>query len=263
MSRLPLPPGPSRLDGGDLPVVSRDDVLAVLPAFVRKADSAPVRDALFAALHWILLKYQERAGYAATQCDIARATGIYLEGLCEDRGVYRQPGETDHALRARALTTPDLVTPEAILAAANAILGPHTRIKAQLAESLLDRWFVHDGSAKWHSFVGANPQYLVRLYPDDAVANDGFVRPGSRIGGAWAFSDRIGRYFVLRVPVLGGGHAFVPRAHVFGGGHRAGLFLFKNAAEALGVYGAIVNAVERIKAHSIRWALVADPSLVR
>jgi hypothetical protein len=264
MPALPLPRGPVVPAGGDLPVVRDEDVLAVLPAFVRQSDTAPVRDALVAALTEILLRYQELAGYAAAQCDIARATGVYLDGLCEDRGVYRQPGETDEQLRARALTTPELVTPAAILAAANTILAPYTTIEAQLAESILDRWYVQDGSATWHSFVDANPQYLKRLYPEDAARNDGFVRPGSRIGGAWAFSDRIGRYFVLRVPVLtglGNAHGFVPQAFVFGGGHRRGWFLFRDPSSALSVYQAISSAVNRVKGHSVRWLLLADPSL--
>jgi hypothetical protein len=36
------------------------------------------------------------SAYAARQCDITRATGIYLESLCREHGVYKQ--------RARATT---------------------------------------------------------------------------------------------------------------------------------------------------------------
>ncbi len=39
-------------------------------------------------------------------------------------------------------TVPTLVTPAAILAAANAILGAYTAVQAQYAESILDRWYV-------------------------------------------------------------------------------------------------------------------------
>ncbi|MGH7298102.1 MAG: hypothetical protein ACRELB_24395, partial [Polyangiaceae bacterium] len=101
--------------------VTSADVLAVLPAFVRQSDTAPVRDALAAALACILVRYRELSAYSAQQCDITRATGIYLESLCNEHGVYKQDGENDDALRARALTTPNLVTPQAILAAANAV----------------------------------------------------------------------------------------------------------------------------------------------
>jgi hypothetical protein len=255
------------------PVTSEADVLAVLPAFVRQRDSAEVRDAILAGLTAILVRYQELTRYAASQCDLLTATGIYLEGLCEDREVFKQPGESDDALRARALTTPDLVTPAAILAAANTILARYTPVEAEYGESVLDRWYVQDGTARWHSFIGANPQYLRRLYADDAVANGGFVRPNARMGGAWAFGDRIGRYFVLRVPVLTGltkSHACIlrgPGGTFVGDGKNAsgleargrmGLFTFESPNTALGVYGAIASAINRIKGHSIRWQLIAD-----
>jgi hypothetical protein len=261
--------------------VTSADVLAVLPAFVRQSDTAPVRDALAAALACILVRYRALSSYSARQCDITRATGIYLESLCNEHGVYKQDGESDDALRARALTTPSLVTPQAILAAANAILGLYTNVQARYAESVLDRWFLSDGTAGWHSFIGSQPQYLARLYPADAAANGGFVRPNSELGGAWAFGDQVGRFFILRVPVLTGlidTHAFVaadllaPRdARSFvGDGSNAsgsetsgviGMFVYQDPSTALAVYQAIVNAITRIKGQSVRWALLADPKL--
>jgi hypothetical protein len=246
-------------------------VLAVLPAFVRRSDSAAVRDAIVAALAVILLRYEELSGYAADQCDIATATGIYLDGVCDDRGVYRQLRESDHDLRARALTTPDLVTPAAILAAANSILARYTSIQAHYAESVLDRWFVGDGTETWRSFVGASPTYFARLYPADAAANDGFVRPNSTIGGAWSFEDQLGRHFIRRVPALDGlssGHTLLTDgadgAFVMEGASpaNAGLFVPADDASALSVLQSIVSAVNRIKGHSVRWTLVSDPDLV-
>jgi hypothetical protein len=255
--------------------VTDADVLAVLPAFVRRSDSAVVRDALTSALVHIIRRYRTLSAYAAKQCDITRATGIYLESLCAEHGVWKQSGESDDQLRARALTVPALVTPAAILAAANTILSLYTRVGAQYAESILDRWFVSDGTAPWHSFVGAQPQYLARLYPADAAANGGFVRPSSEIGGAWAFADTAGRFFVLRVPVLTGladAHAFVAAdltapadARVFVGDGSskasAGMFIYQSPSTALAAYQAIVNAINRIKGHSVRWVLLADPKL--
>jgi hypothetical protein len=261
--------------------VTASDVLAVLPGFVRQSDSAPVRDALAAALVAIIARYRQLSAYSAAQCDITRATGVYLESLCRERGIYKQSGETDDQLRARALTTPDLVTPEAILAATNSILAAYTSVGAQYAESALDRWFVQDGSAPWHSFIGAQAQYFARLYPADAAANAGFVRPSSEIGGAWAFADRRGRFFVLRVPVLTGlaeAHNFVAadahvptdvRCFVADGSNASdsessgalGMFVYQSPSTALAVYQAIANAVSRIKGHSVRWLLLADPKL--
>jgi hypothetical protein len=255
--------------------VTDADVLAVLPAFVRRSDSAPVRDALASALVHVLRAYRKLSGYAAQQCDITRATGIYLESLCAEHGIFKQGGETDDQLRVRALTTPDLVTPAAILAAANTVLALYTAGRAQYAESAQDRWFVHDGTAGWHSFIGAQPQYFARLYPADAAANGGFVRPSSEIGGAWVFGDACGRFFVLRVPVLTGladAHAFVaadqtapPDARSFVGDGSskasAAMFVYVSPSTALAAYQAIANAVNRIRAHSVRWMLLADPKL--
>jgi hypothetical protein len=307
MAKLPasLPIVPS---AGDLPVESSDEVLALLPAFVRATDSAPVRDGIAAGLAAILKRHQLLAAYSAAQSDLLRATGLYLEGLCDDLGVIRHDGEEQEALRGRALTTPDLVTPEAILAAANALLAPWTRGHAQYIESGLDRLFISDGTADWHSFVGASPSYPDRLYPDDAVRNGGDVRAQSDPGGAWIFSDNIGRFFVLRVPLvaavdvplayagskLAASDADVPER---GGAEPAaypplaagdlppasggrGLFiadgsdasaaesdgsvatfLFAALSDPLSIYQAVATAVERIKGHSIRWALVSDPRL--
>jgi hypothetical protein len=263
------------------PIVTSTDVLAVLPAFVRQSDSAPVRDALAAALARILVRYRNLSAYSAQQCDITRATGIYLESLCNEHGVYKQDGESDDSLRARALTVPTLVTPAAILAAANAILGAYTATEAQYAESILDRWYVTDGTLAWHSFIGAQAQYFARLYPADAAANGGFVRPNSELGGAWAFADQVGRFFILRVPVLTGltdAHAFVAadlvapadaRSFAADGSNASGsetsgalgMFIYQSPSTALAVYQAIVNAVTRIKGQSVRWALLADPKL--
>jgi hypothetical protein len=261
--------------------VTQADVLTVLPAFVRQSDTAPVRDALAAALVAIIARYRQLSSYSAAQCDITRATGIYLESLCREHGVFKQPGETDEQLRARALTAPELVTPQAILAAANTVLAPYTKVQAQYAESVLDRWYVQDGTAVWHSFVGAQAQYFSRLYPADAAANGGFIRPNSEIGGAWAFADQVGRFFMLRVPVLTGltdTHAFLAsdvaspvslRSFVADGSNASGsesigalgMFVYQGPSTALAVYQAIVNAVSRIRGHSVRWALLADPQL--
>jgi hypothetical protein len=95
------------------------------------------------------------------------------------------------------------VTPASIVAAANAILAPVTSVQAQYFESVLDRLYLTDGTLPWHSFVGTvSPTYFDRLYRDDAGVN-GTQVPNREPGGGWVFGDEIGRYFVLRVPVVG------------------------------------------------------------
>jgi hypothetical protein len=266
-----------------LPVTGDADVRAVLPAFLRPYDAAPVRDAIFAALTQILLTYQRRAAHAAAQSDILRAVGRGLTQACAERGIYRQAGELDHALRARALTVPNLVTPAAVLAAANTILAPYTPVLPQYSEAAQDRWFVGaDSSRVWRSFLfrhattPRSPLYLDRLYPEDTAANGGSVRPQSSPGAARIYSDTVGRYFLLRVPDLSpldaslaatyreasvgvavGGRMFVGR----GTTPTSATFVRRIGATAVAVYQAVVNAVDRIKGSSIRWMLLVDPKL--
>jgi hypothetical protein len=266
-----------------LPVTSVDDVLAVLPAFLLPDDPAPVRDAILAALAQILLTYQTRSAYAAAQSDILRAVGRGLAEACAEHGVYKQTGETDDALRARALTVPSLVTPAAILAAANTVLAPYTSVLPQYSEAAQDRWFVGGGAPRpWRSFLfkkattPLSPFYPDRLYPEDAATNGGYVRPQSSPGAARVYSDAVGRYFLLRVPDLSPldaslaatyaqasvGQA-VPNRMFVGKGKSPtnATYLRKIGASAIGVYEAIVNAVDRIKGAGIRWQLLVDPRL--
>ncbi|MDB4992598.1 MAG: hypothetical protein JWM74_30 [Myxococcaceae bacterium] len=286
MPLLPLS-GATPLGGGVLPVVTDADVLAVFPAEVRRAMSAPVRDGLVAALTEILKEYQRRASQAAALSDILRSVGTHLEALCAELGVFKQSGESDEALRARALGIPDLVTPTAILAAVNAVLAPWTAIEAKYFESELDCWFVEDGTATWSSFVfddtaGATPHYPDRLYADDATENGGDAIDGREVLGAWSFADGIGRYFVLRLPPLEsvddeGSYtldALVTDAEdammfVADGSDTSGAesdgsvtsFVFTDQAFSDDLYAAIVSTVELLKGQGIRWQAIVDPLL--
>ena len=206
MPLLPLPSWPTVPAGGDLPVVTQADVLAVYPPELQTSDPAPVRDALLASLTGLMLRHQETSAYSAAQSDPGRATETYEDGLFEDRGFYRVAADTDESFRARGLAVPGQVCRADILAVVNALLAPATPTLAQMFEPSLDRTFVTDGSASWHSFIGTAgtaPQYPDRLFPDD-VAINGLVRPQSDPGRAWSFSDAIGRHFFVRVPDIAG-----------------------------------------------------------
>lgn len=283
MPSLPLS-APLPLDGGQLPVRSESDVLALLPPDVRRSTSAPVRDALVAALTEIVREYQRRSSKGAALGDILRATGHALEGLAADHEVYKQSGEGDEALRARVLGLAELVTPTAILAAVNAILAPFTTLRAKYFESELDQWFVHDGTASWDSFVftegpQASPSYSDRLYADDAGDNEGIFLPAREVLGAWAFGDNLGRYFVLRLPQLEavddlGTYAFADSAvddgmFVADGSDTAGSesdgsvtsFIYTDQVQSDELYAAIVSTVELLKGQGMRWQAYVDPLL--
>ncbi len=265
----------SIVGSSDLPVASSADVLAVFPAFIRKSDSAPVRDAIVALLTAIFEEMQTRSEYAALQSDILYSSGIYLAGQGADRGFAKQANESDAQFRARVLAIPSLVTPTAIMAAINSIIAPYTDSTARYMEASVDRWFVSDGTPTWHSFIGTPPSYLDRLYEDDAASNAGVFIPGREVSGAWAFSDTIGRYFVIRIPPISGSddqHAFIltgAGSFINDGTNVSGTeasgsvatFAFADRQTAIDVYTTIVSMVNRIKASSIRWMLYVDPSL--
>lgn len=284
---MPLLPisGPTPLAGGALPVASDADVLAVFPAEVRRSLTAPVRDALVAALTEIIKEYQRRSSKAAALSDLLRSEGTHLESLCAEHGVFKQSGESDEDLRARTLGIPELVSPSAILAAVDAILAPWTSARAKYFESELDQWFVGvDGTATWSSFVfdgtaGATPHYPDRLFADDVVENSGDSIDGREVTDAWVFADTLGRYFVLRLPPLEsvddeGSYVFATSGVADGmfiadGSDTAGAesdgsvtsFVFTDQAFSDDLYAAIVSAVELLKGQGIRWQAIVDPLL--
>lgn len=264
--------------GGDLPVSSTDDVRAAWPGYVEltPAANAPVREALIAAEEAMFEAYQDASAYAAAQADPTRATGIYLDGHAEDRGLVQAPGEADDDFRARLFKPEATVTPAAIQAIADGILEGHTTKKCQVLESALDRLFLSDGTAVWHSFIGpVDPSYPDRLYD---------TRTQAHPGGPWLFADSLGRLFVLRVPVVDNvdaAHMFVlngsvveatpsPQgAWVANGTNQNGTeangtvasFMAVSNATALELYQAIANSVTQHKGQGVRWELYADPNL--
>jgi hypothetical protein len=289
---LPLPLDP-------VPVQTLPDVNQYLPNNITQNDPAPTRDAAFTAFLNAILKYQALTSYASGQSDPIKATDIYLEGLALDRGVNKQINESDNSLRGRIFLPLATVTPITILSVVNAILANLTTIKAEYLESVRDRWFVFDGTqpANEHSFVGpVSPQYLERFYRDDSVLNGGTVVSGREPGGNWLFGDEVGRYFVIRIPVLvssndthaftyisfvdpssspsvnqaglNGANAigsFIANGSNSGGSEADGsdaTFLYQDTSSDLVAYQSIADAVYRIKGHSVRFMLYVDPNLV-
>ncbi len=274
MPTLPLAPG-DVLNSGDLPVRDVDDVKAILPQPYAGPETAVVRDALCDGITAGQQEWQARAGYAAAQADIGRSTEEFLQGLANDRGFAKIEGETNTALRTRVLAVPDLVSPENIIAAVKALLAPFTSIEPQYMESVLDRFFITDGTLDWHSFIGQSPSYPTRFYTDDEPQNGNKSIPNRSPGGARIFQDSIGRHFIIRVPDIS--PIDEARAAVFDGTQVAdedlGLFVGDgtsalnssfiggNVPTAQTLYQSIVDKVEAIHGHSVRWQLFIDPEL--
>jgi hypothetical protein len=139
---MPGPPGPppdnsSLADTSTRVVDDTSDVADVWSKDVMAAPVAPYRDAIISGETSMMLAYQDDAGYAAGQSDPLRATEEYLALIAGDEyATYKQPGESDEALRARMFAARATVSPAAIVAAANAVLAPYTSVSAKYFEHL-------------------------------------------------------------------------------------------------------------------------------
>lgn len=267
-----------------------EETLDTYPIEVRGEDDAEP-EAIVQAQAAQLENNRVLSSYAADQSNIARATGRYLDGLGEDRDVHRSGDEKDESYRQRVLAVPDVVTPLAIMKAVNAVLAPYTSIKSQYLESIQDRAYLRFSVPPMDSgdpdpgnccaIINDTPNYPARLYPEDEAVN-GAARVQCSPGGMWLFGDRIGRYFVLRVPDLSPlddnvpamyfENSFAPGDPVAAalpnrlflrttGSDPPKSFLYKNSKPALDVYGAVISAVQAIIGHSIRWKMISDTTL--
>lgn len=263
----------------DLPVNDVSDVLAILPTFLRPDDVAPVRDGILAGLTALCGEIQEWAEYAAAQADSLRATGKYEDVIGAERELYRN-GADDETYRGTQLTPPDVVTPTAILAAANAVLASYTVVTSKYCERR-DGLFLRDETAPLtgpFAFIydenetPRSPEYLDRYYESEAAENGGLFIPGREPGAARLFADDIGRLFLLRAPDLSSVDAADTPVYqeaqsndFYVGTSAAGSwtsYVLQEAVTAATLYAQIVNVVNRIKGQSMRWILLVDPGLV-
>jgi hypothetical protein len=274
---MPVLPVPqiAPVGGGDLPVTDESDIFSILPGLLKPSDPAPVRDAIISALTAMMLKYQELSSESVTYADVLRSIDSALTGLGEDRGVFRQEGETEENLRARILDIPNIVTPDAIMAAINSIIAPYTTIKAKYAESIQDRWYVGASPKDWHSFVWNSttnrpPFYPDRLYQDETSLHLGLFLPNLQPGGAQVYSDAFGRFFFIRIPDLSGidqigsfsNSASLPnRWFIATGGTGIASGVRTSGTTVSDIFSLIVTTIERLKGNSIRYAVLMDPKL--
>lgn len=220
MPLLPLPPGDTPLNGGDLPVSESSEVLKEFSSIHRRPETAPVRDALVDGFTEGFLEYQRASSYAAAQSNPMLATGEYLLSFADEREVVPGVDESEESIRNRLFQAPSIVTPDAIVDGINAILAPYTSETATWCELELDGVFVHDGTSVWDSFVGTDPNYPDRYYADQTdLTPSGYVP-----------SSGYPRSFVIRIPEL-------------------------VALTADETYRQIIGFVESIKGQGISWTL--------
>jgi len=272
-------------DAAPLAVSTTDDALALLPEALKRGEQHPVTDALLESLVGILLEAQYRGSYAAAQSHAARATDRFLVELGADVGTLASEDEDEEALRGRIAGQQETATLDAIRAAVNALLAPHTARACQVIEPALDRWFVRGATAAvWFGGcvgTGISPPYGDRLYPSDATRNGGESIASSEPCGARTYSDHVGRIFQVLVPDLAGlteleafawgtprpqSSAPDPRTEgpaTFVGGTTAqiGFFARSSGTTTEALMKAIADTVDGIAGQSIRWTLLTDRNL--
>jgi hypothetical protein len=282
----------------DLPVNDVSDVLAVAPSVLRPDSVAPVRDGIFAGITALCQACQSWGIYAAAQSDPLRATGVYEDAIGGERSIFRS-GALDEPYRDAILTPPTNVTPQAILAAANAILAPFTAVQAKYCESRSDRLFIYPdlagpgppaaappppyGNAAFlylESDIARSPAYADRLYESDAATNGGLFCPGREPGAARIFADDVGRMFLLRAPDLtsvdaqdtpvytglpaNGDDFFVAAdasSPITDPTLASTSYVLQNPTLSSTLYASLINAVAHVLGQSVRWELFVDPQL--
>lgn len=279
MPVLPLPYSGARLDGGDLPVSDGTSVLAEYSNAHKAPVTATVRDALNAAFAEIHKAYQDAVGEDFAQVDPLRATGDFLTELALEHSISPGVGESASSVRERIFNARDIVTPQAIVDAVNAIMAPYTSIQCQLVEPEMDGVFIDDGTAVGNCFIyteaiKADPHYPDRYYADDSAENDGFALTNNLPGGA-ILSAGYPRNFHLRLPELAASDAdfsFVIDGSdeimaIFDGSQDAladvssNNFAFDTSKTSDEVYALIVGTVESLKGQGISWSAYVDPYL--
>lgn len=166
-----------------------------------------------------------QAGRAAVldmvrQTTVALSADRWLTLLARGYGVVRSTGETDEDLRIRLVNVEDKLTRPSIEAAVTALLATYTATPAEVVE-----WFAGDGCF-----------WADRDYCDD-----------QRLFGEW-------HTFYVLVPLLGEmawGDLYCDEAYC-DDEHHVG------AGSEHPIYGAIIAAVERLRAAGVRWLLITE-----
>lgn len=169
---------PFVLDGADASALTDDDVLALLPAWVRRANSR-VRDALIRQARRYWQWVHNRNGFVLNALRTPRhASGQRLDAHGKRKRRPRAPGESDAAYRERLLSQPEVITPNAIRGAARAIVRAERAVDPVVIEAATEGVFAGTTTSPWIAFAqhrGSAP--LWGLYPDNVITTVGAWLP--------------------------------------------------------------------------------------
>lgn len=155
-----------------------------------------------------------------TAATVGGATSIWLTMLAHGQGIDRATDEPDASLRDRVRNPEDKLTPIAILAAVNALLAPYTSTQAQLLEHWSAAAYCDDDAYADQAVIYDQHNAFTLVLPSIGEFNT---------GDAFCDDDAYADDCYL-------GH---------GDGEHA-------------VYAAIVSAVNKARAHGVRWWMVIE-----
>jgi hypothetical protein len=155
------------LDRNDQILATLDDALNLLPAWAREPDS-DVRDAMLEAWREMANFIQAKTGHLLG----AVATPRHAEGLwlAEWGETYHRPkaaGESEGQYRARLLDQGDVVSPNAIKAAVDALVAEYSPIPPVYQEPATDAIFWAPIEGPWTAFWQPTTVRLWAVYPDN------------------------------------------------------------------------------------------------
>lgn len=130
----------------DAPVQTREDVLRLMPRWLREGEPTDVVEAIADALLEAFVRRASKLAEYGAQANAIYATGDSLDLCGASVGVPRAYAEEDEPYRERILAQDAGLTPRAILEAIDAILAPVTSAQAYYYERPDDEPFVRSKS---------------------------------------------------------------------------------------------------------------------
>lgn len=252
---------PFVIDNADASALTDDDVLRLLPAWVRAVNTR-LRRALVAQARAFWTYVHNRTGIALAALKSPRnASGLTLTAHGVRRHRPRAVGEAEAAYRERLLSHPAVVSPAAITDAVRALVRAERAVDPVVIEPATDGMFAGTMDAPWACFAqvaGRGP--LWGDFPDDP-------RPGV---GVWVSSVYVMSSPSFVVLLEGGINEGADDAFTMPHGTDDDLLTFAHVAPdawSFVPYGApslerrVLMDVESRRAGGVVWLLWIEPTL--
>lgn len=172
---------PFVLDANDASALTDDEVLKLLPAWVRAVDTR-LRRALVRHARAFWQFTHNRAGFALNALRSPRnASGNTLDAHGERKRRPRAPNESDALYRERLLAHPEVITPDAITASVRALVRAERPTDPAIIEPATEGFFVGSASSPWLCFAQQRGQRpLWGVFPDNPITQVGAWLPTLR-----------------------------------------------------------------------------------